>query len=411
MQTKPDPNALFAAIRKGDVAEVKRLLDAGADPNRREALVTPPRLATRDPGGKPYEGDTPLFVAVGYQAVPIVRLLLERGANPNGRSQWGKTALMEAMRADTTDIAHLLLDRGAKVDIGDERGNTALVEVSGYPDRTKHIALLLARGANPDGATGETPLQAAARLVGTENLRFLLRHRVKVNLDRNGYGTPLEIAQAESYSQEAVALLRKAGGTVAPKKPSPKPPTPSKPEPPEPTFPPRDRILTDDDHAVLNTMLTDVLAYQGNDLIFLSKEGTKLILQSTTAAPFQTYQDDELNRNVANGHAIEVTLAMRQHLAARNGAAFSLDGLKLTQPNLVLWSREAIRKTFGPLEVAPPGIRLYVTLYLPGYNPTRDRAVVRFFFGPSPHGAKGTYFLTRGASGWTVAWREFAYYA
>ena len=63
---------------------------------------------------------------------------------------------------------------------------------------------------------------------------------------------------------------------------------------------------------------------------------------------------------------------------------------------------------FGEKEIAA---RAYVRLALPGYTPQRTTAVVRFSFGPTPHGASGTYFLTKRQGKWEIAWRHFSYYA
>jgi hypothetical protein len=35
---------------------------------------------------------------------------------------------------------------------------------------------------------------------------------------------------------------------------------------------------------------------------------------------------------------------------------------------------------------------------------------MRFRFGPSSHGAAGTYFLTKQDDTWQVEWRRFAFY-
>jgi ankyrin repeat protein len=63
----PSSEQLFPAVQTGDAAQVKRLLEAGADPNARNAA-----------------GATPLMWAV--PDLPIVKLLVAAGADVNARS-------------------------------------------------------------------------------------------------------------------------------------------------------------------------------------------------------------------------------------------------------------------------------------------------------------------------------------
>src|SRR3982750_723862 len=61
-----DRDALFAAIRRGAIGEVVRLLGNGANPNAREAEETPALMA-----------------AALFAGTDMMELLLKRGADPN----------------------------------------------------------------------------------------------------------------------------------------------------------------------------------------------------------------------------------------------------------------------------------------------------------------------------------------
>ncbi len=89
---------LSAAARRGDLVAMRRLLEAGADPN------------DRGPRGSMWP---PLMHAVHEGQIEAVRLLLDYGADPDSGGPHGYTALMMAAADRDPSIVSLLLDRGA----------------------------------------------------------------------------------------------------------------------------------------------------------------------------------------------------------------------------------------------------------------------------------------------------------
>jgi len=65
---------LFAAVRRGDVQEVARLLAAGADPNVKDL-----------------DGHTSLHIAAEQCRADLAELLLRHGADPNAKNVRGET--------------------------------------------------------------------------------------------------------------------------------------------------------------------------------------------------------------------------------------------------------------------------------------------------------------------------------
>jgi ankyrin repeat protein len=80
-----------------DLQEMKRLIDAGADPNAQDD-----------------NGWTPLHIAAQESSLDAVRLLLDAGANPNVRNSGGQTPLSPAFHFSCDiRIMDALLDAGA----------------------------------------------------------------------------------------------------------------------------------------------------------------------------------------------------------------------------------------------------------------------------------------------------------
>ena len=118
-----DGGALIAAAGSGDAAQVKALLDDGADPNAQDEF-----------------GNSALMVAAVNNNPPmgkytaVVEALLAAGANPDVQHQiFRHTALMSAVTNGDLPTIKALLAGGANRDLRDMRGRTAL-------DRARDLA-------------------------------------------------------------------------------------------------------------------------------------------------------------------------------------------------------------------------------------------------------------------------------
>jgi ankyrin repeat protein len=126
--------ALLAAASWGRAANLKLLLDNGAD------------IETRDD-----DGNTALIIAssgLAVSTIDTVRLLLDRGANVEAKNSDGDTALILAASkdgVDNVDIVKLLLSRGANIRSKDAEGNTPLALAQ--KDGRSEIVQLLQRTA------------------------------------------------------------------------------------------------------------------------------------------------------------------------------------------------------------------------------------------------------------------------
>jgi ankyrin repeat protein len=194
--TQPaDP--FYTAIRSGDTAQVKALLDGGADVNTKERRG----------------GATPLMHAAAVGSLETTTFLLDKGADVNTRNSGGATALMWA----ATDLAkvRLLVDRGADVNVVANGGRTALFLAAMSNGSAEIVKLLLAKGANARAVDSLKMTALTAATLGDDagTIRQLIDAGVDVNASDTHGTTPLMNA-AMSGNLEAVKLLLAKGANV-----------------------------------------------------------------------------------------------------------------------------------------------------------------------------------------------------
>ena len=138
-QSQTDVSLLDAA-GKGDLSQVMRLLQGGADPN---LLV---------PGER-----TPLIRAAHGGHLLVVRALLDRGSDPNRNDRASsrhfpeipRSPLGAASRSGHAAVVEVLLENGAKVDLAPRGDGTPLMWASAA-GREMVVAQLLRAGADPN---------------------------------------------------------------------------------------------------------------------------------------------------------------------------------------------------------------------------------------------------------------------
>ncbi len=188
---------LVRAASEDDLNEVLRLLADGADARVRDGAT----------------GSTALDEAVERGNLPMVRALLDAGADARARSKVGLTALMRLYSAGSPEIVRALVERGADANARDDDGDTPL----GHAARHENPAVLLAlveAGAQLDAANddGQTALMIAAEAGSLENVRALIGAGADVFCKDEDEKTAL--AYALENDHEAVAELLRARGAV-----------------------------------------------------------------------------------------------------------------------------------------------------------------------------------------------------
>src|SRR5688572_10071599 len=172
----------------GSVADVRRLLDQGLNPN----------AATKS-------GGTTALMAAAPDAEKM-KLLIDRGANVNARAQTRFSALMVAAQyQDSTAAINLLLDRGAAVGAPAEGApvfNANPFFLASYAGNASVLKRLQDAGAKIDdpmtliGTSRTTPLLGAYKFGDTEVARTLFE-----------LGTPLEFADGNGITMLGRAAL------------------------------------------------------------------------------------------------------------------------------------------------------------------------------------------------------------
>jgi uncharacterized protein len=181
---------LIAAVRNNNTTEVKKLLEAGADPN------------TIDD-----DSDNVLMNAAMYASVECMNALLQKKANPNLKNKHGQTALMFCSH----DVEKLksLLQFGADINVRSTSGNTPLLVACVDNQNTDIVKFLLDNKADPLSINklGETALIRAAQFSDTPTLRLLLSKGINVNAMSNYGGTALSNAILNANTVAVYCLL------------------------------------------------------------------------------------------------------------------------------------------------------------------------------------------------------------
>ena len=188
----PADAPLVEAVRAGDPARLRALVDAGVDVDQAEpdgstplhwaawnADVEAVRLlleagAVANTGNR--YGVRPLSLACVSGSPGVVAALLDAGANPNTTLTEGETALMTAARSGNVEVVELLLDAGAHVNAQEHwKGQTALMWAAAE-GHAAVVPALVRYGADVGARSkrGFTALLFAAREGRTDVVQTLL---------------------------------------------------------------------------------------------------------------------------------------------------------------------------------------------------------------------------------------------
>lgn len=246
-ETLPDgTSALLLAVMNAHYEAAAFLLDRGADPNADAQGWAPlhqvvwsrrPNTGSNVPGAVP---------TGGLDSLELVRKLLQRGAHVNGRqkkeprdgfrnmlNRIGSTPFLLAAKSVDVPLMRLLLQYGADPKLTTEDGTTPLMAAAGVgiwapgenpgTDEEALGAVKLAYEVGGGLATdvdknGETALHGAMYRAGSIAIaKFLIENGAKLDVKNNKGWTPLIVADGVEYTPnvlkrypETAAFLRQA---------------------------------------------------------------------------------------------------------------------------------------------------------------------------------------------------------
>ena len=212
---------LIGAVKKGNVAQVRKWLAKGASVKARDkdgntalhwaagkGRVAIARLLIAkgaDVNARDGKQNTPLHWAAYYGQTMAAKLLISKGADINAKNSTAMTPLIRAARQKKFETAKLLIEKGANLDQRDYDGAAALTWASSNDDEAL-ARLLIQKGAdvNAKDNIGATELMAAC-LAGKPNIvRLLISSGADVNARDNDGNTAL-IDTPWPYSPQANA--------------------------------------------------------------------------------------------------------------------------------------------------------------------------------------------------------------
>ncbi|KAJ8132800.1 hypothetical protein O1611_g824 [Lasiodiplodia mahajangana] len=192
-------DSIFRYVHDGDINNVGICLDSGTDINQKHESWD----------------QTPAAMAVGFNQVKVLELLIERNADINIPDRGGRTPLFYAVLFDRSEAIQRLLQAKADPNFLDKNGKSPL-HWAAKQGNTEAVELLVKYGTDvnrPDD-DGQTPLMFAAMNNHYDTIAILLDAEAAIDTrDSINEQSAVSFA-AENGHTKVVELLIKAGCNI-----------------------------------------------------------------------------------------------------------------------------------------------------------------------------------------------------
>jgi ankyrin repeat protein len=216
---------LLIALLNGQVGLATELLERGANPNAADDYHREALFAAIDLRNFNHEKYTDLPTD-GRDPLDLIKVLLKKGADPNARTNtvpvhglmqfdasWvnfdGQTPFVRAALSGDIEVMRLLLEAGADPKIATAQGTTALMAAAGInwipgqtfshseADYVEAVKLCLAQGVDVNAANslGFTAMHGAANRGWTSIIQILADHGAKLDVKDQVGRTPMTFAE------------------------------------------------------------------------------------------------------------------------------------------------------------------------------------------------------------------------
>jgi ankyrin repeat protein len=206
LNDKPCISAMGDAILMGDVEMIRLLLHKGANAN---TCVAYNGLKLPKPKKGYIPRVTPLLAAIDMHNLPIVKLLVENGADIDYKRKIGisRTPLQRAAETGKFDIVRYLVDCKAQIDTVPMRSGATALQLASMNGYVGIATFLIEHGAAPNyppaKGDGRTAFEAAAEWARIDMMSMLMRAGVQLDMK---VGNP-----PESQYERAVRFAEENG--------------------------------------------------------------------------------------------------------------------------------------------------------------------------------------------------------
>jgi ankyrin repeat protein len=208
LEDKPCISAMGDAILMGDVGMVSFLLHKGANAN---ICVAYDGLESLKPKTGYIARVTPLLAAIDMRSLPIVKILVEHGAEIDYRRKIGipRTPLQRAAETGGFDIVRYLVEHEALIDTVPMRSGATALQLAAMNGYVGIATFLIEHGAAPNyppaKGDGRTAFEAAAEWGRIDMMSMLMRAGVQLDMEvgdppESQYERALRFAEENGYA-------------------------------------------------------------------------------------------------------------------------------------------------------------------------------------------------------------------